>query len=320
MSIEYVPYKELNFSKWDRCIVTAYNREIYAYSWFLNSVTDHWDALIENDYEKVMPLPVSSFMGKSFIYQPMMAPELGIFSPEPVHKNTINGFIGLVFKKYKYAELPFNKFLETNHSFAKYKLKQSFDLDLISPYQKTFANFTSEAKRKIRFAEDSGLFISKGLVPNQMLKFHKDIKITFPRKFNNSFYSKLRRLISLSIQNSAGESFGVCTQENNLCSLGLIIKTKDRIVLYLVASDNFGLKKNTTWFLIDHIIRVYSERNITLRFEPFTFHYINNYPKITLNYKKKSLKYQYNIFTSFGAKEYHYPVFYNKHIPWYFKQ
>ncbi|MCD6566904.1 MAG: hypothetical protein J7K53_13280 [Bacteroidales bacterium] len=320
MSIEYVPYQELNFSKWDRCIDTAYNREIYAYSWFLNSVTNHWDALIENDYEKVMPLPVSSFMGKSFIYQPMMAPELGIFSSEPVHKNTINKFISLVFEKYKYAELPFNKFLETNLSFAKHKLKQSFDLDLISPYQKTFANFTNEVKRKIRFAEDSGFFISKGLVPNQMLRFHRDIKIPFPKKFNNPFYSKLRRLISLSIQNSAGESFGVYTHENNLCSFGFIIKTNDRIVLYLVASDNFGLKKNSTWFLIDHIIRVYSERNITLRFEPFKFHHINNYPKITLNYKKKSLKYQYNIFTSFGAKKYHYPVFYNKHIPWYFKQ
>ncbi len=320
MSIEYVPYQELNFSKWDRCIDTAYNREIYAYSWVLNSVTNHWDALIENDYEKVMPLPISSFMGKSFIYQPMMAPELGIFSPEPVHKNTINKFISLVFEKHKYAELPFNKFLETNLSIAKYKLKQSFDLDLISPYQKTFANFTNEAKRKIRFAEDSGLFISKGLVPNQMLRFHRDIKIPFLQKFNNPFYSKLRRLISLSIQNSAGESFGVYTHENNLCSLGFIIKTNDRIVLYFVTSDNFGLKKNTTWFLINHIIRVYSERNITLRFEPFKFHHINNYPKITLNYKKKSLKYQYNIFTSFGAKKYRYPVFYNKPIPWYFIQ
>jgi len=172
MSIKYVPYQELNLSKWDRCIGTAYNREIYAYSWFLNSVTDHWDALIENDYEKVMPLPVSSFMGKSFIYQPIMAPELGIFSPEPVHKNTINGFIGLVFEKYKYAELPFNKFLETDISFAKYKLKQSFDLDLISTYQKTFANFTNEAKRKIRFAEDSGFLFQKDLFQIRYLNFN----------------------------------------------------------------------------------------------------------------------------------------------------
>ena len=171
MSIKYVPYQELNFSKWDRCIDTAYNREIYAYSWFLNSVTNHWDALIENDYEKVLPLPVSFFMGKSFIYQPLMAPELGVFSPDPVHKSTISEYIGLVFEKYKYAELPFNKFLETDLSFAKYKLKQSFDLDLISPYQKAFARITNEAKRKIRFAEDSGLLFQKDLPPIRYLNF-----------------------------------------------------------------------------------------------------------------------------------------------------
>jgi len=98
VSIKYVPYQELNFSKWDRCIDTAYNREIYAYSWFLDSVTNHWDALVENDYDKVMPLPVSSFMGKSFIYQPLMAPELGIFSPILFTKTRLMNLLTLFLK------------------------------------------------------------------------------------------------------------------------------------------------------------------------------------------------------------------------------
>lgn len=319
MSIKYVPYKDLNFSKWDKCINAAYNREIYAYSWFLDSVTDRWDALIENDYERVMPLPIHMFTGKSFIYQPLMAPQLGIFSSDPVQKSVISEFIRLVLKKYKHVELAFNKFLQFDPSFGKYKLKQSFDLDLISTYQKTSASFNNETKRKIRFAEDSGLFISKGFIPNEILDFHRDIKMPFFQKLKTPFYNKLRRLISFSIQNRICEIYGVYTPENNLCSLGFIIKAQDKIILYLAASDNFGVRKNAVWFLIDHIIRSFSEKNVILRLEPFIFNRIINHGKIPFRYKEKNLNAQFNISASFGAKKYHYPVFCSKPIPWYNK-
>lgn len=318
MPIKFVPYQELNFSKWDRCINTSYNSEIYAYSWFLNSVIEQWDAVIEGDYQKVMPLPVRNFMGKPIIYAPLMAPQLGIFSQDPVCKETVKKFIDLIFRKNKFAKLPFNKFFGTDYSFARVIPEQSFDLDLITPYKKTVSNYSNEAKRKIRFAEDSGLFISKGFVPNEMPDFHRTIKIPFLYSIDNSFYNKLRRLISLSIQNRTGETFGVYTHENNLCSLGFIIKIKNRVVIYLIATDYTGVKKNSTWLLIDHIIRLYSERNVTLRFEPFNFHRIGNYPKISLNFNKKNICDQHEIFISFGAKKYTYPILHNKVIPWVF--
>ncbi len=34
----------------------AFNGLIYAKSWYLDIVADQWDALVENDYEKIFPL------------------------------------------------------------------------------------------------------------------------------------------------------------------------------------------------------------------------------------------------------------------------
>lgn len=314
MPIKFIPYQELNFSKWDSCINTSRNSEIYANSWFLDSVIDRWDAIVENDYEKVMPLPVRKFLGRPVVYQPVMVPQLGIFSPGIVDKETIKKFTTELLKRYNYFEFPCNKFFETDKPFARFKLKPSFDLDLIAPYGKTASKYAKEVKQKIISAENSGFFVSKGLVPNEIINFHRNLKWPYFTSFGDLFYNKLRRLISVTIQNKTGETFGVYSKENNICALGFVIKTLDRIVLYLLAADKTGVKNNCTFLLIDHIIKLHSEKDLTLRFEPFGFHRIIDHSKLCIEHKKKNLRDQYLMFSAFGAKKFTYPIFYNKQV------
>ncbi|MDP3354122.1 MAG: hypothetical protein Q8S44_10335, partial [Flavobacteriaceae bacterium] len=66
--IYYVKRQNLDIEKYDTCIDRALNSRIYAYSWYLDIVADHWDALILNDYEAVMPLPWRSKYFIKYIY------------------------------------------------------------------------------------------------------------------------------------------------------------------------------------------------------------------------------------------------------------
>ena len=66
--IRYLKNHEINTEKWDECIMNAFNGIVYAYSWYLDIVHETWDALIEGDYERVMPLPVSEKCGVSYIF------------------------------------------------------------------------------------------------------------------------------------------------------------------------------------------------------------------------------------------------------------
>ena len=54
--IKYLQHKEIDKAKWDACIDQASNGLIYAYSFYLDCMAKHWDALVLNDYEAVMPL------------------------------------------------------------------------------------------------------------------------------------------------------------------------------------------------------------------------------------------------------------------------
>ena len=42
---------------WDDCISKSFNGNVYAWSWYLDIVHPKWEALVENDYERVMALP-----------------------------------------------------------------------------------------------------------------------------------------------------------------------------------------------------------------------------------------------------------------------
>ncbi len=70
--IKYVSHEVIDREKWDKCIDNSTNGLVYAYSWYLDLICDEWNALIENDYESVFPLP---FRKKGFIqytYQPFL--------------------------------------------------------------------------------------------------------------------------------------------------------------------------------------------------------------------------------------------------------
>ena len=55
--IQYIAYNNLDYEKWDKCIIGSVNGSVYAKSWYLDIVCEQWDALVLNDYEAVMPLP-----------------------------------------------------------------------------------------------------------------------------------------------------------------------------------------------------------------------------------------------------------------------
>ena len=83
MPIRYVTYQQIDKAKWDACIASVDNGSIYAYSFYLDTMAKHWDALILNDYEAVMPLTWNKKYGIAYLYQPFFTASLGIFSSEP---------------------------------------------------------------------------------------------------------------------------------------------------------------------------------------------------------------------------------------------
>lgn len=76
MQLSYVPFEKIDKRKWNGTVYASPNGNISGYYWFLKSVLKEWDALIEGDYQSVMPV----FRYKPSDFQMDMLYELGPYT------------------------------------------------------------------------------------------------------------------------------------------------------------------------------------------------------------------------------------------------
>ena len=80
--IEYLSGKEINREKWDMCVCSVPGCKPYAYSWYLDIMAPGWEALVDDDYDSVFPVPAFRKYGFYYIATPVFLQQLGIFSPD----------------------------------------------------------------------------------------------------------------------------------------------------------------------------------------------------------------------------------------------
>ncbi|WP_297814294.1 hypothetical protein [uncultured Polaribacter sp.] len=106
--IQYIKRKDLDILKYDACIENSVQSRIYGFSWYLDIVADHWDVLVLDDYEAVMPIPWKSKYGIKYIGQPYFCQQLGVFSKERLTKEIQEEIIKKIPKKFVKVSLNFN--------------------------------------------------------------------------------------------------------------------------------------------------------------------------------------------------------------------
>ena len=63
--IGYLKNEEIDRSKWDACLAEIPGVKPYAWSWYLDIMAPGWNALIDDDYNSLFPLPCFRKFGSS---------------------------------------------------------------------------------------------------------------------------------------------------------------------------------------------------------------------------------------------------------------
>src|SRR5512136_2157781 len=80
--IVYLKNQEIDRAQWDTCIGLSQSTKPYAYSWYLDIMAPGWEALVDDDYDSVFPIPGFSKLGIQYVATPMFLQQLGAFSPD----------------------------------------------------------------------------------------------------------------------------------------------------------------------------------------------------------------------------------------------
>ncbi|MBN2348609.1 MAG: hypothetical protein JXJ22_07230 [Bacteroidales bacterium] len=267
MAIRYLRNNEIDTSKWDSCIHDSVNGIFYAYSWYLNIVCEDWEALIEGDYETIMPLPVKKRFGIKQVFTPVLINQLGIFSLKPLHPKKIDEFLEAIPAKFKIIHFPLNRLITSNsRQFYKSSPITCFELDLIKSYRNIKKYYSPALLKNLENIERNNISAIEGLSIKSLFEF---IRVHHNPKYNiatGEYLLLIKVIIITAIRTRMGEVYGAYSKMNNLIASAFILKSHNKITLIHVCSDK-NEHPGALNCIIDYIIQKYSEKNITLSFE-----------------------------------------------------
>ena len=267
MEIRYLKYQEIDHQKWDRCITLAFNGNVYALSWYLDIVCYGWEALVEGDYERVMPLTPGRKAGISYLYQPFFTQQLGIYSISELNAGIVSRFISAIPKVYRFIEINLNAHNKLTSGTGGIKFLTNIELELIQPYDKLFRAYSENARRNIRKAVNHQLAISEVCAPEQIVNLFRQNKGREIEQFADRQYNMLTHLMHTCIYRGTGRIVAAYSAENELCGAAFITTFKNRTVFLFSANNPFGKNAGAMFLIINSIVKEKAGSNHIFDFE-----------------------------------------------------
>jgi lipid II:glycine glycyltransferase (peptidoglycan interpeptide bridge formation enzyme) len=257
MQVIHLQNKDIDYARWDKFISESHNQLTYAYSWYLDIVSPKWEALVSEDYEYIMPLPVKRRYGLPYLVQPVLTQQLGIFSKHTINEKVVRQFI---------KELPsFSYEINLNeHNFHSDAVAfPNYILDLNKPYEQIASHYSKNTKRNIDKAQKLNLNVRADLNPNDFLSLYNSID----KNYVSAEIFVLKELLEKGQVENALRLYGVYSDDDNIIAALCVMNSANRITYLMPISSQEGKNSSAMFLLVDNIIQHKANKNIVLDFE-----------------------------------------------------
>jgi hypothetical protein len=260
-NIQYLRRSEIDTKKWDRCIDNANNCLVYGYSFYLDHMAKHWDALVLGDYEVVMPLVWRKKFGIYYLYQPAFTQQLGIFTGAALTEELVNYFLRTIPSHFRFAEI----FLNYAHPEQALPQRTNFVLPLHTSYKQLRGQYKDVLVKNLKRASRYNLSYSDEADYRMVLAGYKELYGSRIPHVTDEDYSRFSALCSFLFKGNM--VVRAIKEDNQLLSAALFLHHKNR--LYLLASVTWpeGRSREANRFLLDRVINEFAASDTVLDFE-----------------------------------------------------
>ncbi|PIE49706.1 MAG: hypothetical protein CSA39_01090 [Flavobacteriales bacterium] len=255
----------LDVNRYDQCIAAAVNSHIYAYSWYLDIVANHWGVLVYGDYEAVMPLPWKRRYGIKYIVVPFWVQQLGVFSAVEHLCRDVSLFTDAVPGCFMKITYQFNDYNEVN---LKSTIRRpNYILALHEDYQTIFSRFSKMRQRIIRSVrQKSGDYTIKQDEDIEAILQEYRRYIQFKSNYDDEGLKIFEDLYQTARQQ--GQAFNLQVWEGEAFLSGVVFfKDNHRIYSLFLAQTERGKQANTTSLIYSYLIEHYQKTPYILDFE-----------------------------------------------------
>ena len=259
--IRYLTHNQIDKQHWDECIAQSPDGLVYVWSWYLDVVHPGWEALVEDDYEAVMPLAGNKKFGIIYLFQPFFTQKFGVFSKNAVSEEKIGQFLETIPEKFKFAEFRIGANLKGAAA------HRNIELDLTPDYSVLSANYHSNTKRNLAKAKKEGLKIVEDAEPSAIIELFRKNRGKEIKHWGNKEYDRLMSLVEAAKSHGVCFVLGVQNTDNQLIAGAIFMTSHNKIVFLFSGSDESNKENHGLTFLLDHVVEKYSNTTNILDFE-----------------------------------------------------
>lgn len=259
--IVYHKNQEIDREQWDNCIRNSSCIKPYPYSWYLDIMSPGWEALVDDDYDSVFPIPSAGRFGIQYISTPAFLQHLGAYSPDKPAEKAIVEFLYYLPDFYKYVDLNIAQNIDLD-SF-KVTEKINYEIDLSKAYEKLRERFSAQCRKNIEAAEKKSV-LATGISPDELIDLFilqktREMKEIKPRDFQ-----KLRNLMNFCIKNKKGRILGVRGARKKIIHGIFLIEIKGCKTIQFMVNTPQSREKHLEYFSLNEIIKQSAGTKTTL--------------------------------------------------------
>lgn len=288
MHIKYLNRSEIDEVQWDNCIKSSIQYLPYALSFYLDVVCPNWSALVVDNYEAVLPLPIRKKFLLPYVFQPAPCPQLGLYSKTVLSTNELNSILAAVPSFIKFINCGVNKSTFTSNNFGQFILKDNYELDLDQPYETIKKKYKYNTRREIKLALNKPVNFVEAIAAKQIIELLVDTKQKQVAGLTAAVQQQLVQLLKILYKEKIGYSLGIVDEANKLCAAVFYIKTTNSIINLLNASNATAKKNGWMMVLIDQLIRKHANTDTVFDFEgssiPSVARFFRSFGAVQTNY------------------------------------
>ncbi len=259
MELQYLKHNEIDYAKWDAALNNCKHRLIYAESIYLNCLATTWDAIVNEDWTCIMPIPVRKKFGFKYVPTTPFIQQLGIFSSANIDSSIIEAFTIVLKKKYWRIDYNFN-----------------YDNKMVEGICNNYILQLNKTEKEIALGYKNDL--------KKDLKKNTTLVINHHRNYENAvalFFATYKHRLTLLNSNYQKGLLQLCKYykehnrlmvyeakaNDNTVAIALFFMDEKRIYNLASTITNEGKKLSANHHLYNEIIKAYAETNFTLDFE-----------------------------------------------------
>ena len=264
--IQYLQHSNIDKKKWDAAISQCGN--VYAYSWYLDTVHPGWEALVDDDYQAMMPLTSGKKFGVNYLFNPYFVQQLGIFALYPLSPEKTEAFLQAIPAKFRFCEIRLNEGNPLSEGHQGVDFHRNTLLDLSRSYEEIKAGYHQNTKRNLAKAEGNNLQIVNSVIPYHVVALFRDNRGALLDKWGDAEYDVMTRLGILAQKRGNAFVLGVTEKGvGELICAAIFMKANDRITFLFSGLKQAGKDRQAMTYLLDQVIQKYAGQAVTLDFE-----------------------------------------------------